>query len=172
MNACFGQSNQLTAPYSPQKFRRWKFHMVLVLEQLYYDCWCMNNHRDLREAMNFIHYYYTRCTNIHIHATAYSGSHLVKLLYLCSATSYFLNWYNCYFCLQCIEEPKVIVTRFEYANLFHTVTDWYSAYVSSRVTGLPNRPNLVFVDGHCKVCTSLSLSLCGSSLKMTLLGKK
>ncbi|XP_059442502.1 beta-1,2-xylosyltransferase isoform X2 [Corylus avellana] len=48
-----------------------------------------------------------------------------------------------------IEEPTLLVTRFEYANLFHTVTDWYSAYVSSRVTGLPNRPKLVFVDGHC-----------------------
>lgn len=35
--------------------------------------------------------------------------------------------------------------------MFHTVTDWYSAYVSSRVTGLPYRPHLVFVDGHCKV---------------------
>ncbi|XP_028214373.1 beta-1,2-xylosyltransferase-like isoform X1 [Glycine soja] len=48
-----------------------------------------------------------------------------------------------------IEEPALLVTRFEYANLFHTVTDWYSAYVSSRVTGLPNRPHLIFVDGHC-----------------------
>ncbi|KAG4935404.1 hypothetical protein JHK85_050323 [Glycine max] len=53
------------------------------------------------------------------------------------------------FYLQWIEEPALLVTRFEYANLFHTVTDWYSAYVSSRVTGLPNRPHLIFVDGHC-----------------------
>lgn len=53
-------------------------------------------------------------------------------------------------CSQWIEEPAVLVTRFEYANLFHTVTDWYSAYVSSRVTGLANRPHLIFVDGHCK----------------------
>ncbi|KAK2387091.1 beta-1,2-xylosyltransferase [Trifolium repens] len=52
-------------------------------------------------------------------------------------------------CDQWIEEPTLLVTRFEYANLFHTVTDWYSAYVSSRVTGLPNRPHLIFVDGHC-----------------------
>ncbi|KAI9074699.1 hypothetical protein K1719_043353 [Acacia pycnantha] len=50
-----------------------------------------------------------------------------------------------------IEEPTLLVTRFEYANLFHTVTDWYSAYVSSRVTSLPNRPHLVFVDGHCSI---------------------
>ncbi|KAI4306171.1 hypothetical protein L6164_029472 [Bauhinia variegata] len=52
-------------------------------------------------------------------------------------------------CDEWIEEPALLVTRFEYANLFHTITDWYSAYVSSRVTGLPNRPHLIFVDGHC-----------------------
>ncbi|GLT57003.1 hypothetical protein SLA2020_300110 [Shorea laevis] len=53
-------------------------------------------------------------------------------------------------CEEWVEEPTLLVTRFEYANMFHTVTDWYSAYVSSRVTGLPNRPLLVFVDGHCE----------------------
>ncbi|KAL8237641.1 hypothetical protein R6Q59_018722 [Mikania micrantha] len=52
-------------------------------------------------------------------------------------------------CSEWVEEPTLLITRFEYANLFHTVTDWYSAYVSSRVTGLPNRPQLVFIDGHC-----------------------
>ncbi|KAL3736395.1 hypothetical protein ACJRO7_025364 [Eucalyptus globulus] len=52
-------------------------------------------------------------------------------------------------CDQWVEESTLLVTRIEYANLFHTVTDWYSAYVSSRVTGLPYRPRLVFVDGHC-----------------------
>lgn len=60
--------------------------------------------------------------------------------------------------LQWIEEPTLLVTRFEYANVFHTFTDWYSAYVSSRVTGLPSRPHVIFVDGHSKVlillCTS------------------
>ncbi|KAF7815908.1 beta-(1,2)-xylosyltransferase [Senna tora] len=54
-----------------------------------------------------------------------------------------------FICDEWIEEPTLLVTRFEYANLFHTVTDWYSAYVSSRVTGLPGRPHVVFVDGHC-----------------------
>ncbi|CAM8937280.1 unnamed protein product [Rhodiola kirilowii] len=53
-------------------------------------------------------------------------------------------------CDQWVEEPTILVTRFEYANLFHTITDWYSSYVASRVTGLPNRPHLVFVDGHCE----------------------
>jgi hypothetical protein len=32
--------------------------------------------------------------------------------------------------LQWVEEPTLPVTRFEYASLFHTITDWYSAYVS------------------------------------------
>ncbi|TYH21072.1 hypothetical protein ES288_A04G013700v1 [Gossypium darwinii] len=57
---------------------------------------------------------------------------------------------NDFDCQEWVEEPTLLVTRFEYANLYHTVTDWYSAYMSSRVTGLPNRPHLVFVDGHCK----------------------
>ncbi|XP_059666489.1 beta-1,2-xylosyltransferase-like [Cornus florida] len=52
-------------------------------------------------------------------------------------------------CSEWVEEPTLLVTRYEYANLFHTVTDWFSAYVASRVTGLPNRPHVVFVDGHC-----------------------
>ncbi|KAJ8426450.1 hypothetical protein Cgig2_031099 [Carnegiea gigantea] len=54
-------------------------------------------------------------------------------------------------CSQWIEEPTLLLTRFEYANVFHTYTDWYSAYVSARVTGLPTRPHVVFVDGHSKV---------------------
>ncbi|GAB2284742.1 hypothetical protein Dimus_019196 [Dionaea muscipula] len=51
-------------------------------------------------------------------------------------------------CPQWIVEPTLLLTRFEYANVFHTYTDWYSAYVSSRVTGLPRRPHVVFIDGH------------------------
>ncbi|XP_078439402.1 beta-1,2-xylosyltransferase [Wolffia australiana] len=53
-------------------------------------------------------------------------------------------------CVQWIDEPVLLVTRFEYANLFHTVTDWYSAYASSRIADLPQRPHLIFVDGHCR----------------------
>ncbi|CAK9874929.1 unnamed protein product [Sphagnum jensenii] len=30
-------------------------------------------------------------------------------------------------CAQIVTQPAVVVTRFEYANLFHTVTDWYSS---------------------------------------------
>nr|VDD32158.1 unnamed protein product [Brassica oleracea] len=30
-------------------------------------------------------------------------------------------------CEEWVEEPTLLVTRFEYANMFHTVTDWYNA---------------------------------------------
>ncbi|KAK9673779.1 hypothetical protein RND81_12G188900 [Saponaria officinalis] len=53
-------------------------------------------------------------------------------------------------CNEWIEEPTLLVTRYEYANVFHTYTDWYSSYVSSRVTGLSTRPNVVFLDGHAR----------------------
>ncbi|XP_043689654.1 beta-1,2-xylosyltransferase-like [Telopea speciosissima] len=68
-------------------------------------------------------------------------------------------------CSQWVEEPTLLVTRFEYANLFHTVTDWYSAYVASRVTGLPNRPHVVFLDGHCKAPLEETWEALFSSLK-------
>ncbi|XP_047334714.1 beta-1,2-xylosyltransferase [Impatiens glandulifera] len=68
-------------------------------------------------------------------------------------------------CAEWIEEPTLLVTRFEYANLFHTVTDWYSAYVSSRVTDLPSRPHLVFVDGHCAAPLEETWKALFSSLK-------
>ncbi|KAB2614185.1 xylosyltransferase-like [Pyrus ussuriensis x Pyrus communis] len=67
--------------------------------------------------------------------------------------------------LQWIEEPTLLVTRFEYANLFHTFTDWYSAYVASRVIGLPNRPHLVFVDGHCMTSLEETWKALFSSLR-------
>ncbi|KAL0320852.1 UNVERIFIED_CONTAM: Beta-1,2-xylosyltransferase [Sesamum radiatum] len=67
-------------------------------------------------------------------------------------------------CSEWIEEPTLLVTRFEYANLFHTFTDWYSTYVASRVTGLPNRPHVVFVDGHCQTAMELLHRSCGKNL--------
>ncbi|CAN4102657.1 unnamed protein product [Withania somnifera] len=35
---------------------------------------------------------------------------------------------NEFHCSKWIEEPSLLITRFEYANLFHTITDWYSAH--------------------------------------------
>ncbi|CAK9224565.1 unnamed protein product [Sphagnum jensenii] len=53
-------------------------------------------------------------------------------------------------CAQIVTQPAVVVTRFEYANLFHTVTDWYSVYMTAQIANLKQRPHLIFVDGHCK----------------------
>lgn len=68
-------------------------------------------------------------------------------------------------CSEWVEEPTLLITRFEYANLFHTITDWYSAYVASRVIGLPNRPHLVFVDGHCETILEETWNALFSSLR-------
>lgn len=62
---------------------------------------------------------------------------------------------NCEFILDILQRvltPTVIVTCFEYANLFLTAADWYNAYITSRVTNLLKRPRVVLVDGHCEVC--------------------
>lgn len=43
----------------------------------------------------------------------------------------------------------MMLIRYEYANLFHTSTDWYNAYVATRVLGYGPLP-VTFVDGHCQ----------------------
>ncbi|KAI5066470.1 hypothetical protein GOP47_0019094 [Adiantum capillus-veneris] len=53
-------------------------------------------------------------------------------------------------CSQTVKSSTLFITRYEYANLFHTATDWYSAYVASRVLSLAHHPNVIFVDGHCQ----------------------
>ncbi|KAG9137280.1 hypothetical protein Leryth_014913 [Lithospermum erythrorhizon] len=68
-------------------------------------------------------------------------------------------------CSEWVEEPTLLLTRFEYANVFHTFTDFYSAYVASRVTGLPNRPHLVFIDGHCETQLQETWQVLFSSIK-------
>jgi hypothetical protein len=54
--------------------------------------------------------------------------------------------------LQCdawVDEPALLITRYEYANLYHTTTDWYNVYQLLRMLDLPLRDTLiVFVDGH------------------------
>ncbi|KAK8644010.1 hypothetical protein V6N13_013286 [Hibiscus sabdariffa] len=82
-----------------------------------------------------------------------------------SVSSIVVGGANDFDCQEWVEGPALLVTRVEYANLFHTVTDWYSAYVSSRVTGLPNRPHLVFVDGHCETQLDETWNALFSSLR-------
>ena len=75
-------------------------------------------------------------------------------------------------CDTVIEEPTLFLIRYEYANLFHTSTDWcvapharggvdlccphlfpawcrYNAYLATRILGYGPLP-VVFVDGHCQ----------------------
>ncbi|VEL36644.1 unnamed protein product, partial [Protopolystoma xenopodis] len=43
----------------------------------------------------------------------------------------------------------LIVKRYEYVNLFHTITDWYNAFLAMRWGHLPaSRVKILFVDAH------------------------
>jgi glycoprotein 2-beta-D-xylosyltransferase len=39
-------------------------------------------------------------------------------------------------CSQVVDEPVIFLTRVEYANLFHTTTDWYNTWQAARMFGL------------------------------------
>ena len=48
-------------------------------------------------------------------------------------------------------EEAIILTRYEYANLYHTMTDLYNTYQAMQMFALSSRPPLVlFMDGHSK----------------------
>jgi hypothetical protein len=50
-----------------------------------------------------------------------------------------------------IDEPVLLVTRYEYANLYHTLTDWYNVFQTLKIFDLPVKETLiVLVDGHSK----------------------
>ena len=45
----------------------------------------------------------------------------------------------------------IAVTRYEYANLFHTMTDWYNAfYVMKVFNKTPQDVKILLIDGHPK----------------------
>jgi len=43
--------------------------------------------------------------------------------------------------------PHLLVRRYEYANVFHVMTDWYNAFLVQRFLGLPS-VRIVLADGH------------------------
>jgi glycoprotein 2-beta-D-xylosyltransferase len=43
--------------------------------------------------------------------------------------------------------PHVLVIRHEYANVFHTLTDWYNVFLVQRFLAIP-APRIVLADGH------------------------
>jgi len=48
-----------------------------------------------------------------------------------------------------IVKPMIAVTRYEYVNLYHTMTDWYNAFLVMSFFNLtPNTTNILVVDGH------------------------
>jgi len=50
-------------------------------------------------------------------------------------------------CAKRRHRPALLITRYEYANLYHTMTDWYNAYQTMRMYEL-SEPDLIFLDGH------------------------
>jgi glycoprotein 2-beta-D-xylosyltransferase len=52
-------------------------------------------------------------------------------------------------CTVKLDGPVYLMTRYEYANLFHTSTDWYNAWSATRMLGQP-RGTLIFIDAHCE----------------------
>ena len=50
-------------------------------------------------------------------------------------------------CEEWIEKPTLAVTRYEYANLYHTFTDWYNVYQTQRMLGFDS-VDIMFLDGH------------------------
>lgn len=43
--------------------------------------------------------------------------------------------------------PHLLVLRFEYANFFHVMTDWYNVFLTQRFLGLP-AARVILADGH------------------------
>lgn len=53
-------------------------------------------------------------------------------------------------CTKPSKKTAVIITRYEYCNLYHTMTDWYNTYAMLATHGLlnTNEYEIVFFDGH------------------------
>ncbi|CAB9525792.1 Inherit from strNOG: K03714 glycoprotein 2-beta-D-xylosyltransferase [Seminavis robusta] len=62
------------------------------------------------------------------------------------------------------ERPTLLVTRYEYANLYHTYSDWYSAYQAAMIALHGNQTavenvHIVFFDGHAQAKTDMGWKL-------------
>lgn len=51
-------------------------------------------------------------------------------------------------CTRTVRGPTLFITRIDYANLYHTLTDWFSAYLSVRHQNVTRAESVVFLDGH------------------------
>lgn len=50
-------------------------------------------------------------------------------------------------CSETVKTPTLFITRYEYANLYHTMTDLFNTYQTIRLYDLEN-VNIIFLDGH------------------------
>jgi glycoprotein 2-beta-D-xylosyltransferase len=53
-------------------------------------------------------------------------------------------------CERVIKRPALFVTRYEYANIYHTLDDWYNVYQTMQQYGITaaDAPYIVLFDGH------------------------
>ena len=47
-----------------------------------------------------------------------------------------------------IEQLTVALTRSEYANLYHTVSDWYNVFLLTQFFNVTKPARVLFVDAH------------------------
>eukprot|EP00494_Astrolonche_serrata_P005291 UN05307 len=50
----------------------------------------------------------------------------------------------------CSPRIGIYIQRYEYANLFHTMTDWYNVFQVIQIYGLENTNSydIIWLDGH------------------------
>jgi glycoprotein 2-beta-D-xylosyltransferase len=56
-------------------------------------------------------------------------------------------------CTSYDDHPTLLITRYEYANLYHSYTDWYNAYQAAMIAldgdrAAVDEVNIIFMDGH------------------------
>jgi glycoprotein 2-beta-D-xylosyltransferase len=88
-------------------------------------------------------YYQIPCQNKKIYQYSYeSGDHLNKWMSILRPTLEIMS-------SEFIPEVTIAVTRYEYANIYHTMTDWYNAYLMLLFFNIRNlSAKILFVDSH------------------------
>lgn len=80
-----------------------------------------------------------------------------KIEYVFSGKTHLRTWMECvnvsqhFRYNQIIKQWTIAVLRYEYANLYHTMTDYYNAFFLAKVFNInPNNVTIMFIDGHPK----------------------
>lgn len=88
-------------------------------------------------------YFQIHCQNKEISQYTFeSDDHLMKWMSALRPVLEFTSYED-------IPEVTIAVTRYEYANIYHTMTDWYNAYLMLLFFNIKSlRANILFVDSH------------------------